>query len=889
MTTVTFTGNASTTGGTNQDFTGQINAYLGNVFSGRSVGDTSLIGQLSYWDGDAGTARQYVVFDTYRAASGALVATAAHFYGQTSGGDVSLLTINGLNGLILNQSTDSYSSAQALAKVDALLDGVFRGDDVFTVSGSLDNVYGDGRSIFTSTNLKLGNDVISTNISTPDPISTSAAVIYGDAMDLSVSGKAIVTAGSDAIYLTDNSTSFLVYGDFASTFLGNAKTKIVYGNDVIYTGSASDTVYGDGSDSPGTVGGKDYIDGGDGNDILHGGGGDDILVGGRGADTIDGGTGFDIASYKTNASDFSAALVVDLADPTQNAGDAAGDTLISIEGLMGRDASGSVDILYGSDQAEKMWGLDGDDQLNGRGGNDTLDAGLGNDVLSGGAGKDVLKGGDGNDTYLVEDALDTITEAANAGNDQISSFVTLTLPANVEYLVLQGSANLNGTGNKLDNTLSGNDGNNTLSGGAGNDTLDGQLGNDRMVGGSGNDTYYVNAAGDRVVELASQGTDTVYSKVSLTLSANVENLGLDDVGGSINGTGNALKNMIDGNGSDNVLDGKAGKDVLQGAAGNDTYVVDNVGDVVLEQAGQGTDLVKSSVSWELSGNVENLILSGKAALSGLGNDLNNNIVGNAGSNNLEGLDGADTLTGNAGNDVLDGGSGNDVMAGGAGNDSYWVDSAGDQIYETTYDAQSNELDTGGIDTILATISFDLGTVKHIENLHLIGSATINGTGDGQNNAIQGNDVANMLSGMAGNDTLTGGYGNDTLLGGDGDDLLIGGVGTDTLTGGLGKDTFRFDAQLITGVDTIADFSAADDTLQLENAVFKKLVKTGALSAANFHAEAGGAAHDANDYILYDTSTGKLYYDADGSGAGAAVQFAALAGAPQITAADFHVM
>jgi Ca2+-binding RTX toxin-like protein len=149
----------------------------------------------------------------------------------------------------------------------------------------------------------------------------------------------------------------------------------------------------------------------------------------------------------------------------------------------------------------------------------------------------------------------------------------------------------------------------------------------------------------------------------------------------------------------------------------------------------------------------------------------------------------------------------------------------------------------------------------------------------------------MLLGNAANNILSGLTGNDLLDGGAGDDLLIGGAGNDVLTGGNGVDIFRFDSKLsaINNFDTILDFQPSDDTIQLENAVFTQLKKTGVLSANNFSANADGKAQDANDYIVYDTDSGAVYYDADGNGMGSAIQFVTLLGQPTITAADFFVI
>ncbi|HJV02675.1 MAG TPA: choice-of-anchor L domain-containing protein, partial [Burkholderiaceae bacterium] len=251
--------------------------------------------------------------------------------------------------------------------------------------------------------------------------------------------------------------------------------------------------------------------------------------------------------------------------------------------------------------------------------------------------------------------------------------------------------------------------------------------------------------------------------------------------------------------------------------------------------------------------------------------------GTAYADSLNGLAGNDTLYGNGGNDRLDGGAGADTMLGGAGNDTYVVDNASDKVIETT--TATSKTDAGGVDTVEASISYTLG--NYVENLTLTGTAALNGTGNALANVLTGNGGANTLSGLGG---------NDVLLGGGAADLLVGGAGNDTLTGGAGADVFRFESALSasSNLDTITDFQSGVDLLQLENAIFKKLLATGPLAAANFVASATGTAVDANDYVLFNTSTGALSYDADGSGKGAAIQFATLVGVHALAAADLVV-
>ena len=470
--------------------------------------------------------------------------------------------------------------------------------------------------------------------------------------------------------------------------------------------------------------------GNSGNNTLNGGGGNDTMIGGAGDDT-----------YVVDA----------IADTTV---ELAGEGVDLVQSGLTWTLAANVENLT----------LTGTSAINGTGNalSNVITGNSGANVLDGGAGADTLAGGAGSDTYVVDSTGDTIIEAAAAGTDLVQSSVSHALSANVENLTLTGTAAVNATGNDLANMLTGN---------AGNNQLDGGLGADTMAGGSGDDTYVVDNVGDVVTEAASAGIDTVLAGISLVLAGNVENLTLTG-SAAIDATGNTLNNVLRGNVTSNVLNGGTGNDTMLGGAGDDTYVVDAAGDVVTENAGEGTDLVQSSVTYTLALNIESLTLTGTSAINGTGNAFDNILAGNTANN---------VLTGGAGNDTLDGGSGTDTLVGGTGDDTYVIDVAADVVTEN-----ANE----GIDTVRSAVTYTLGS--NLENLVLAGTSTINGTGNALDNLLAGNGANNTLTGGAGNDTLDGGAGNDTLVGGAGNDVYAVDATTDVVTENAneGIDTVR---------------------------------------------------------------------------------------------------
>src|SRR5262245_49615425 len=443
------------------------------------------------------------------------------------------------------------------------------------------------------------------------------------------------------------------------------------------------------------------------NDMLFGGSGNDTLDGGPGADIMLGGACSDMADYSSSA----AGVTVNLAIGVGAGGDAQGDVLGGIENIIGSaqadmltgdgnantlDGGGGADVMasgagddtYVVDHAGDMvienagagtdtvfstahlvlpanvenLTLSGSADLQGYGNGDTntLTGNAGSNLLDGRGGADVMRGGVGNDVYVVDNAGDQVIENAGEGNDAAFSTAHLVLSADVETLVLQGSADLQGYGNSLANALFGN---------AGGNLLDGRVGADYMAGGAGNDVYFVDDAGDMVIENIGEGNDAIFSTVHLALPANVEILVLQG-SADLQGYGNGDANMLYGNAGGNLLDGRGGADAMLGGAGNDVYVVDNAGDMVIENANEGSDAVFATVDYTLTANVETLVLQGSGNLAGTGNTLANGIYGNSGNNTLDGGAAADLLTGNAGDDAFVfhvGEAGGDMVVDFAGN------------------------------------------------------------------------------------------------------------------------------------------------------------------------------------------------------------------------------
>ena len=434
-------------------------------------------------------------------------------------------------------------------------------------------------------------------------------------------------------------------------------------------------------------------------------------------------------------------------------------------------------------------------------------------------------------------------------------------------------------------------GNDTISGLDGNDLLAGGLGANVIDGGAGTDTLLLEGLRGDYSFSRPTATTVLVTNVALLAEGIVETHTVSNIErvvfgyttvaaigntsvtlGSLLGnaaspfddelTGNDSPNSFDGlagndtllgNGGNDTLIGGLGNDSLVGGTGsdsmvggdgNDTYVVEDALDVVSETnalAAGGIDLVQASLSYVLGSNLENLTLTSTGEINGRGNVLNNTIIGNAGANILDGDAGVDTLTG------------------GGGDDTYIVDLTTLGALQDTVTAEGTN---AGTDTLQLRGSALLSTGVTLTLAAELEKFDASATGSTKLN-LTGNAAANTLTGNAADNILDGGIGADTL---------IGGLGNDTLTGGLDSDYFVFNtaANASVNMDTITDFVSGVDHIQFSATIFTGL---GTITDQFWSGSGVIAAHDSSDRIIYNSASGALYYDADGTGMIAAVQVA----------------
>jgi Ca2+-binding RTX toxin-like protein len=669
--------------------------------------------------------------------------------------------------------------------------------------------------------------------------------------------------------------------------------------------------------------GDDTLDGLGGNDTLVGGPGDDRLLGGTGndlfdmsfgddssygVDFIDGGPGRDTIDFRGAITNVFVDLEAgrassggEVVDPgTGNSiGFGAGRaTLASVENIIGSDSTDLLgdaffnDTLLGSAAANFIDARAGDDLVRGGAGNDTLLGGLGFDAVEGGDGNDSIRGGDGDDALGGDAGNDTIF--GEAGNDGLAGGAGRDR--------LEGGAGLD--------AFSGGDGDDDMRGGDGDDrfAVGGSSGGgaDLILGGSGIDT--LNVAGSGIVTL-NRGT-LVHATGSASLSSIERFVGSF---GDDHFTGDAAGNRFDASSGNDTLIGAGGNDTLIGGFGNDLIHGGDGNDSLLGDSGNDT-LQGDAGNDTLDGGRDDDVLEGGSGHDSLDGGLGRDTLdGGSGDDRLFGggnslslppgfSEGGDLLVGGDGNDILDGRNAPhfisptdpdiDTMDGGRGDDTFYADNASDVLR-----------DSGGIDTVVA-IEVDWTLAAGFENLVMRTDITEFGTGIG-------NELGNRMSstwsarleGRGGDDTLLGSIADDVLLGGGGDDRLEGGQGNDQLDGGSGNDTligelsdddvFLFSQPAgAANADRIADFAPGADRLHFESDVFAALGPEAGWAADDprfFAAPNAAAAHDADDRLVYDTASGRLYYDADGIGGADALIVATLDAAPALAASDITVV
>jgi len=662
------------------------------------------------------------------------------------------------------------------------------GDDILNGGPGADTMIGgDGSDTYYVDNV--GDVVSETN-----PLAAGGADLVNSEIDYTLGDnvETLRLIATGAINGTGNTLNNVLFAGAGNNILDGALgtdtvsyTYAASGVSVSLATSASQATGGSGSD---TLLNIESLIGSNHNDVLTGNAGNNVLTGGLGADSLSGGDGADVLNGGAGADtmiggDGTDTYYVD------NVGDVVSETNPLAAG--GADLVNS-DIDYTLGDNVETLRLTATGAVNGTGNavNNVLFAGAGNNILDGAAGTDTV-------SYVYAASGVSVSLATSASQATGGSGSDTLL--NIESLI---GSNYNDvlTGNAGNNVLTGGLGADSLSGGDGADTLNGGTGADTMIGGDGTDTYYVDNVGDVVSEtnpLAAGGADLVNAEIDYTLGDNVETLRLTATG-AVNGTGNALSNVLFAGAGNNILDGGLGTDTVSyvyAASGVSVSLTTNASQVT---GGSGSDKLL---------NIESLI----------GSNYNDVLTGNAGNNVLTGGLGADSLSGGVGDDVLNGGLGADTMIGGDGTDTYYVDSALDVVSE------SNPASSGGRDIVYTEIDYTLG--DNVESLRILAPGAINGTGNALNNSLyagagnnildggDGRDIASYLyasagvtvslatgagqdTGSSGTDTLrnieylAGSAFDDLLTGNDGNNDLTGGMGADTLDGGAGADTLN---------------------------------------------------------------------------------------------------
>lgn len=695
----------------------------------------------------------------------------------------------------------------------------------------------------------------------PGAVSPPAEILTGTNASETIDGG----AGGQTIFGRDGDDVLIGGRDtLASRDINNTipirelddQTETDDGNDALYGGRGNDTLFGGAGD--------DTLDGGEGDDVFHGQAGEDVFLGGAGSDTVD----------FSKESPFQ--LIVNLRDNFANGGTASGDTFFSIENLIGSDDR--IDRFIGGDEANKFWGQGGGDVFHGGGGNDYLNSGrdgdivygeAGNDTIEGGSEQDYLDGGAGIDTVVYAGSSEGVTvdlgRGFASGGDGTGPNQIVGRGMVIRNDILVGFENAEGSAHN--DHLIGDDGANVLSGSLGNDTLTGGLGRDTLNGGAGSDTAdYADAdSGVRLNLTARRSMGDTY--------ISIENL-----------SGSGHNDRLDGDGMANVLTGQGGADLLMGRDGNDTLLGDfsPAGDAP-PQPGLGTGYTTLGADATNASMETAFDLSDNFSLTEDPNIFDSTTVlhttVNATGTGAGGWYKIELAAGTIISLDVDGIADPNI------HDSWirLVDAEGNIVAEND-DGGGDPGSSHGRDSSLVHIVKETGTYYIVQ-----GAWSEEGDEDGWLEAVPVGSqyTLNVSVDFPEPPAAPGEAARDTLNGGNGDDLLDGGAGADLLIGGQGFDSFRFSSELGGGnIDRIQDFRTSEDHILLDDAIFAGLGEGDWLSMDAFHSSRTGLAHDASDRIIYNAATGALWYDADGTGGDAAVQFATLSRNLPLTADHF---
>ena len=775
------------------------------------------------------------------------------------------------------------------------------GNDTFMVSPDFGTVDG-GSGIDTLVGGRFGNATYS-NIEVLDAFND---IIFCSIEQINSFSKIINTGtANDAISINLRGVGgtinlFSVIDSVSGAFVrpqnptsGYSITGSKYGDTIYGTPFDDSLLGGDGNDklysSSFEGGGVDVVNGGNGDDVLEigrgrgkflGGAGDDTFIVGGASGTVDGGTGIDtvrsdnlgtaiyrnieyletdsiratirqlgefgsLKNLNSDESYFALRLVGEggTLDFSSFSSSKYGITVNTEELTSGLKINGSKynDNVYGTQFADVIMGGSGNDNINctlyWSGDVDYVDGGLGNDTIEIDNSSGSFLGGAGDDLFVAYGVAGIVD--GGVGYDTLkANNLGAAIYKNFECLDSNGiraSIQQLRAFDRIENSS-------VFSG----------FTEIHLIGLGGSIDFSSSISNLRGIFIHSGELTSGYQVVATKGEDFLNGTAFSD---TLNGgDGN---DMISGGGGNDVLSGGLGVDNLDGGSGTDTV------SYARAIAGVKANLADPSVNaGEAKGDrfssVENLA----------GSAFNDTLEGDDGANAISGFDGNDLIRGATGSDILKGGAGNDTLGGGDGNDLLSGGDGADYLSGGLgLDTASYASAAGGVSVNLTDKLSSAGeaagdTFNSVENVE----------GSGFGDKITGNAAANIIKGLSGAD------------------LINGGAGSDTLSGGVGTDVFVFSAALgVANADTITDFTAVDDTIRLENAVFGALAGTGTLSASYFRTNVSGRAQDANDFIIYESDTGKLFYDADGNGATSAIHFATLAGNPSIGATDFVVI